>query len=32
MKETMGIQARSIPEKICDKRKTWLNGIIVNNK
>ena len=27
----MGIQAKNIPEKICDKRKTQWNGITVNN-
>ena len=31
MKENMGIQAKNIPEKICDKRKTWWNRIIANN-
>ena len=32
MKENMGVQPQNIPEKICDKRKTWSNRIIANNK
>ena len=32
MKENIGIQAKNIPQKNCDERKTWWNGIIANNK
>ena len=31
-KKKMRIQAKNIPEKDCDQRKTQWNGIIANNK
>ena len=32
MKENIGVQAKNVPEKICDERKKQWNGVIANNK